>query len=38
MGACCNTADQVTNSECVVPGNNTGVGSQLKGGHNNYQG
>jgi len=24
MGACCNTADQVSNSDCVVPGNNTG--------------
>ena len=31
MGACCNTADQVTNSDCVVPGNNT-AGAGLKAG------
>ena len=37
MGACCNTADSVANSECVVPGNNTAGGVALKAGQN-YQG
>ena len=32
MGACCNTADAVSNSECVVPGNNTAGGVALKTG------
>ena len=32
MGACCNTADQVSGSECVVPGNNTAGAINLKAG------